>query len=613
MTGVRGRRLFGILFVVTIVLMIGSPAYVSADFDVPSDLNVGPYIDRLVYKAVNEHPLALLSGDLDILASPVSAPIAAELDQDPDIAIHRMNRLGYGHITFNCAKYPYNITAFRRAFAFAFDKTRVIADFWHGEGQEHDSLLPPGNRWCIEEQLPYHYYNAEVNLGNQLLDDAGFDINPNTGYRLAPDGSDFTVVLESTRILATLCPIVREAFDALHINAEHRESPFDIMLSKLNYHLDYDMFMFGYAFITDDVDHLAYQYGSKYADVPFQNPSNFENAIFDSWIEQLLHNNTYEAVTEAATAMQLILHENVPIVVTYVQTVLQPYRTDTFTGHVPDLAHYLTSQWTWRKIHQIDGTRGGTVKVNLRLHETFNVFMQDTVYSYEVMLNLWPTLYSRDPEQDPLPYLAKNTLIETHPTNSDVAEGNTRFTIDIVQNATWSDGTPLTAEDIAFTYTYLLETIKYGNPSSVRLGDLVAAYSQTPYRVIIEFSTESYWHFSNIAYKKIIPKHIFNPDDGIGYEGWNEWNPVFNPSHPHVTCGPFILTDWQDGEFIELSANPDFLYYPEYPELPPTTSPTTPIPNPPDFTLALAAGAVSAGAVILVGGSIIYKKDYAQA
>jgi len=613
MTVLRGRRVLSIFFVVTIVFMISSPAYVSADYDVPSDLNVGPFVDRVVYKSVENNILALQSGDLDVLSGGANY---AALEGDPDIAIQRMLRLGYGHITINCGKYPLNISAFRRAFAFAFDKNRIITDIWNGEAQAHDSLLPYTNRWCIEDDLPYHYYTAQPDFGNQLLDNAGFDIDPHTGYRLAPDGSEFTVDFWyfPNRWHIGLIPIARDAFDSLHIRAEYTQSEWADVTSLLRNHRDYDMVMYATQFLGDEADYLAYEYWSEYADTNYQNPCNFQNDSFDAWREQLLHNTTYEGVTEALTAMQLILHENVPRIITYQNYILDAYRTDTYTGHVQDRCRAIASQWTWRKIHRIDGTPGGTVYVNFSGMdpETFNIFAYFTIYSSEMLLNLWPTLYSRNPNADPWPYLAKSLLEETHSTNPDVAEGNTRFTIDIVQNATWSDGTPLTAEDVAFTYTYLLETAPLGNAKSVGLEALVAAYAPTKYRVVLEFSTESYWHLSHVAYQKIIPKHIFNPVDGIGYNGWNEWNPVYNPSHPHVTCGPFVLTDWQEGEFYELSANRDFLYYPFRDETDQTsTPPIIPDPIPPNLALAIAVGTVGAAAVIFIGGSIIYIKDYA--
>jgi ABC-type transport system substrate-binding protein len=182
--------------------------------------------------------------------------------------------------------------------------------------------------------------------------------------------------------------------------------------------------------------------------------------------------------------------------------------------------------------------------------------------------------------------------------------------MDIIQNATWSDGTKLTADDVANTFTYILESARYGNKRSVELGDLQAAYAPTPTRVVLEFNTESYWHFSRFAYEKIVPKHIFNEDDGISFEDWRIWNPVFNPSEPHITSGPFILTDHVVGEFYELSANPDFCYYPDFSD-PPTPSPT-PTSQGPDLMLILSAGTVGAGSVILGGGFIMFRKEQAR-
>jgi peptide/nickel transport system substrate-binding protein len=211
-----------------------------------------------------------------------------------------------------------------------------------------------------------------------------------------------------------------------------------------------------------------------------------------------------------------------------------------------------------------------------------------------------------DPNLSPLPYLAKNMVMETHSTNPAVMEGHTRFIVDIVQNATWSDGTPVTADDIAFTVTYYFESGMFGNIASATMGELVAAYAPTKYRAVIEFGSESMWHFSNFAYTTIIPKHIFNDVDGIGYDGWNEWNPVVNPTDPYVTSGPFELTDYEIGEFYELSANSDFCYYPNTHTLS-TTEPNSTTEPTFNTSLAVSAGAVCAAATVLAGWFFLFR------
>ena len=218
-----------------------------------------------------------------------------------------------------------------------------------------------------------------------------------------------------------------------------------------------------------------------------------------------------------------------------------------------------------RKIHKLDGSFGGTVPVAIDFEpDSFNFFVTGPSisgpYTAVILDNLYSSLFQYGPDLNPWPDLAENVLTETHSDNPTVPEGHTRFIIDIIHNATWSDGVPLTAEDVAFTFSYQYESADFGNPAGTDMQDLFAVYAQSSYRVILEYSTESYWHFSNFAFDYIIPQHIFNDETGIGYEGWNTWNPVFNPTDPFVTSGPFILSDFESGEFVEISWNPLFHY-----------------------------------------------------
>jgi ABC-type transport system substrate-binding protein len=573
------------------LFMAVSPVFSKA-VTIPDDLSVGPFVDKIVYKVIanqDQRILALQAGEIEMDNSffdPVHLPT---LDADPDISIFS-------------ALYPLNISAFRRAFAYAFDKTRVTAEIMDGFSQEHDSLVPYPNSWSIEDDMPYH--------------DSGFDIDPITGYRTAPDGSPFDVLIEysanSQEIAGGTAQIGVDALRDLHVNADTQAADFNEYISRLDSHGDYDMVFYAVNFYSNDVDWLAYSYWSENADEPYLNPTNFRNTTYDSWRDQLLYGTTYEEVYEAAAEMQMILQYNVPRLVVYENTYMQGYRNDQFEGHVEDLARYIAGPWTMRKIKPIGATNGGTVPIAIGEEpDSFNIYVTNSAYSAAILFQIWPSLYTFAPDLTPYPDLAESMLIETHSDNPAVPEGHTRFTVDIIQNATWNDGTPLTADDIAFSYTYIFESGIYGNPAAADLGDFVAAYAPTPYRAIIEFATESYWHFSNFAYDTIIPKHIFNDVDGIGYAGWNTWNPVFDPAEPNVNCGPYIFTDYDAGEFYEISANTDYHYYPDFPDTTTTNTGTgtgTGTGTAPDMTLAIVAGAVGAAVVILVGGFVLLRQ-----
>jgi ABC-type transport system substrate-binding protein len=598
------------LIVIMLPILI-APDPTNAVFDVPNLLNVGPYVDKVVFKVIpnqDQRILALQAGEIEMDLNPIYSTDLLSILEDSNIEVYESTRYGYGHITINCARYPLNISELRRAFAFAFDKTRVTTEIFDGDSIEHDSVVPAPSEWCIENDFEWHYYTNRADIGNQILDNMNFSIDPETGYRLAPDGSYFSITIEyassSPEIAGGIAQIGVDALLSLHVDAEKQAVAFN------EYHYpgydpkDYDMKFYALNFGSDDVDWLAYEYWSEYADVPYQNPTNFRNATYDSWRDQLLHGTTYEEVYEACAAMQRILHYNVPRLVVYVNKYYHPYRNDVFTGHIPDKAQRISGSWTLRKLHRIDGSSGGTVPIAIAQEpDSFNIFVSNSAYSQAIFKELWPSLYKYAPDLTPYPELAETIQVERHFENPLVPEGYTRFIIDIIHNATWSDGEPLTAEDVAFTLNYELESSVYHNPASTNLGDLVAAYAPTPYRVIVEFGTESFWHFSNFAFDYIIPKHIFNVTGGIGLDEWNLWNPVFNPAEPYVTSGPFELTDFEAGEFYEISKTPDFAYASSLP--PPDHVATTPTPSPTPspinpITLASTVVAGVSSVIILV-------------
>ncbi len=542
----------------------------------------GPYVDEIIFKVISsqdQRVLALQNGEIEMDTSFFDPSYLPTLATDPDISIHQVDRNGYGQLTINCAKYPLNISGFRRAFAFAFNKTKLASEVMDGFVFEHDSVVPRPNSWCVEDEFDWNYYTALPDVGNQILDYLGFEINAITGYRLAPDDTPFEIVFEHSIVSANLIAlpnIVLEALESLHIDCRKQYVQFTDYMDRVHHHEDYDIVFYEADFNNNNVDWLAYEYGSAYADVDFQNPSNFVNDTYDGWLDQLLYGSTYEEVYEAAAEMQKILHYNVPRLVVYENTYLQGYRNDQFTGHVEDLERYISGLWTMRKIHRLNDSFGGTVSIAISEDpDSFNFFTANSADSASILEELWPSLYKCGPDMNPIPDLVENMRTETHSDNSMVPIGHIRYTLDIIRNATWSDGTALTAEDVAFTYTYQFESGYYGNPAANDLMKLFSAYAPSTYKVVIEFSTESYWHFSSFAYDYIIPSHIFNDVSGIGYDGWDTWNPVFDSAEPNVNCGPFNLTGYVEEEYYKIERNPLFHYKGDPDDLTTTTNQTT--------------------------------------
>jgi ABC-type transport system substrate-binding protein len=592
-------------------MMAISPIFASAQTTLPGHDKSGPYVDKIVFNVItqdDQQVLALQDDEIDLIGDMVDPSFLDTLTEAENIEVANVLRNGYGYVTINTAKYPYNITAFRRALAFALDKEAISDDVWDGLSVPQDSCVPQVNPGSIEGQLPYTYYEANVALGQALLAQAGFADIDADGFLEAPDGSDFDVLVEcaqSSNIAIEVGQKVAEALTALEIDAVSVPTDFYEYLNRLYFHGEYDIVFLGSTFTNFDLDWLAYEFWSDYADEPYWNFPNFANASYDAWRDQLLHATFWDGpggVLEAALEMQEVWVFQSPMIICYENILLSAYRTDRFEGFVNDVSDGVPGWWTNYQVHLQDGLGGpfgGTFRWSNPLDlDTFNFMVSSSAYTMNVLGELYDSLITTDYQGNDVNWLAESYIAETHEDNPNVPDGYTRFTFQMIQNATWTDGTQITAEDVAFSLNYFRDAP--GNPYGADLTEMTAAYAPTTYTVVVEFGSESFWHLHTAAYKPVIPKAVFQD---VGLDGWNLWNPD-PPTEAMVTSGPFNVSDYVAGEFTELTYNPNYFF-----GLDRTTEPTDTDTGPvTDFTMAIVAGAVGAAVVILVGGYVLMRQ-----
>jgi peptide/nickel transport system substrate-binding protein len=107
----------------------------------------------------------------------------------------------------------------------------------------------------------------------------------------------------------------------------------------------------------------------------------------------------------------------------------------------------------------------------------------------------------------------------------------------------WSDGTSLTASDVAFTFN-LMKNNAALNTGGIPLAGVTAPNATT---VAMTFVTPSYSYISPILTTKPVPKHIWE----------HQKNPVtFADPHP-VGSGPYVLRNFTP-QAITLAKNPKF-------------------------------------------------------
>ena len=156
----------------------------------------------------------------------------------------------------------------------------------------------------------------------------------------------------------------------------------------------------------------------------------------------------------------------------------------------------------------------------------------------------WPLVYDQlwvlgpAPDYEPLPALAKSWETEDYQT----------WRFHLQENATFHDGTPVTAEDVAFTLWYLPRDPVWRFPSNdIELKkDITVIDDHTiEFKLIRPFPGK----YPPADWMPILPKHIW-------IEGKRKISNFEDPKS--IGSGPFKLKEFKSGEFIWMEKNEDY-------------------------------------------------------
>lgn len=154
---------------------------------------------------------------------------------------------------------------------------------------------------------------------------------------------------------------------------------------------------------------------------------------------------------------------------------------------------------------------------------------------------LYDSLLEKDETGD-IPWLASSW---------DVSDGGTVYTFHLVENAFWHDGKPLTAEDVAFTFTYYKKHPPVSN-SLMADGSYIVQSAQAldAHTVKVTLTHFDNTLLSSLGSARILPKHIWEKvDDPETYDG----------EGATVGSGPYMLDSYdpEQGTY-RYAAFPDY-------------------------------------------------------
>jgi len=133
-------------------------------------------------------------------------------------------------------------------------------------------------------------------------------------------------------------------------------------------------------------------------------------------------------------------------------------------------------------------------------------------------------------------------------TDVEVSEDGMTFTYTVRDDVVWSDGTPMTAEDLAWTMTNYLSASAYLPVGYLRLMESIVAIDDTHAVLTSTQPTSLYAGDIPYIYAYILPAHI-----------WSEFDrPKKFENLPNVGSGPFLIAEYQTGQFVRMIRNPEW-------------------------------------------------------
>jgi peptide/nickel transport system substrate-binding protein len=176
---------------------------------------------------------------------------------------------------------------------------------------------------------------------------------------------------------------------------------------------------------------------------------------------------------------------------------------------------------------------------------TFNPFLSYYDGELNVLGAIYPTLTMLDNEGKPTPYLA-----DSWTTSSD----KLTWTFHLHPGLKWSDGQPLTAQDVAWTFNLIMHnaTAATSNGSLVDNFKTVTAPDDTTVVITTKRPQANMLYLSvPVSGIPIVPEHIWK-SHVAGLKNYR------NMDFPVVGYGPFVLTGFKTNQYAQMTANKSF-------------------------------------------------------
>lgn len=282
----------------------------------------------------------LMEGQVDLLPGAVEPTKIKTVMDSEDYTYNEYARSGYGYVRLNCEYGPTAEKAVRQALFYSFNVQEFVNNYYKLEGTDRvlaSVQYHPFSQlsWVLDDEFKKELPNYSFNLdkAKQLLDDAGWTVNPATGYR-EKDGKTLelkVLTMPDHDILATLVPMwKRDWEDGLKIKLNIESLEFNTIVDYVVYNSDANVDKWNTFFLASTMNtpdpHVMYpEFHSTHIGSGMDNTSRYRNETVDRIFDEA------KAIFDVAEAKKKyqeaakIIADEVPLIPVYANTYFDLY------------------------------------------------------------------------------------------------------------------------------------------------------------------------------------------------------------------------------------------------------------------------------------------------
>jgi peptide/nickel transport system substrate-binding protein len=195
--------------------------------------------------------------------------------------------------------------------------------------------------------------------------------------------------------------------------------------------------------------------------------------------------------------------------------------------------------------------RGGTVVIGWSAAPTGvnQAITQGTAITTEIIRQLFPQLLEEQPDFEERPPTFRPRLARSYEWSTD----RKTLTFHLREDAVWSDGVPVTADDVRFTWQAHVHP-DVGWDEAVMKENITDVEVVDPKTVRFHFSRAYAKQLQDVNEGGILPKHVWGK---LPFSKWRDNGDWFRENL--VVSGPFNVATWDPQQQIVLARNP--LYF----------------------------------------------------